>query len=253
MRTIRALNRTGIARFRGYLKQLRDGAVEAPPADLLEDPAMTELLPETIETTQRTFRSRLELGEYLCECLSPLSSELLGRKTGLWAWLSLNCFDEVCPVHDDGSRRPGRDYRHIPDFSYRYQYRHLLLGPYLVFRRHAHRALALLSGPVHIEGGIYQEITSRRDLIANRGVVEAALHLYVDAHRGNIKRGAQVRSSTPGSVRRFVRVLQQLDLTYDIFGLAGRELVDLLPPEFDQWRPEEPLLASIDPRGTSLR
>lgn len=243
MATIRALNRTGIARFRGYLKRLRDGVVEAPPVDLLAATAMTEALPETIQIAQRPFRSRLEIGEFLCERLAPLPAELLARNAGLWAWLSLYCFDHVCPARDDGSRRPGRDYRHIPDFSYRYQYRHLLVGPYLVFRRHAHRALALLSGPVHVEGGIYQEITSRRDLIANRGVVEAALHLYVDPRRGTIKRGAQARSGAPGTVRRLVRVLQQFDLTYDIYGLTGQELVDLLPTEFDPWRTDELRLA----------
>ncbi|GAB4476624.1 MAG: hypothetical protein OHK0044_22590 [Burkholderiaceae bacterium] len=40
----------------------------------------------------------------------------------------------------------------------------------------------------------------------------------------------------PGSVRRFVRVLQQLDLTYDIHGMSGKAIVDLLPPEFDVWK-----------------
>lgn len=241
MAELRALNRSGIGRFRSYLKRLRDGASDAPPVGLLADPAMTESLPETIEVEQRAFPARLQLGEYLCEILAGLPSEVVGGNTGLWAWMSLFWFDQVCPQRQDGARRPGREYRHIPDFSYRYQHRHLLFGPYLVFRRHAHCALALLSGPVHIESAIYQEITSRRDLIANRGVVEAALHLYVDARRGTIKRGAHVQSGAPGTIRRFVRVLQQLDLTYDIYGLSGKELLDLLPPEFDPWRPEQRL------------
>jgi hypothetical protein len=77
---------------------------------------------------------------------------------------------------------------------------------------------------------------SRRDLIANRGVIEAALALYFDAQRGRPKAGAQGSLHQPGTVRRFVRVLQQLDVTYDIFGLSGEQLLELLPREFDQWR-----------------
>ena len=30
--------------------------------------------------------------------------------------------------------------------------------------------------------------------------------------------------------------LQQLDVTYDIYGLSGEQLLELLPPEFDVWR-----------------
>lgn len=239
MAEVRTLNRAGIERFRSYLKRLRHGATDAPPLDLLQDSALTESLSESVDVEHRAFANRLQLGEYLCDVLAGLASETLDRNTGLWAWLSLFWFDQVCPPREDGARRPGREYRHIPDFGYRYQHRHLLFGPYLVFRRHAHCAIALLSGPVHIESSIYQEITSRRDLIANRGVIEAALHLYVDARRGTIKRGAQVQTGAPGTIRRFVRVLQQLDLTYDIYGLTGRELAGLLPPEFDPWRPEQ--------------
>lgn len=41
---------------------------------------------------------------------------------------------------------------------------------------------------------------------------------------------------SPGSLRRFIAVLSQLDLTYDLFGVSGKDIVSILPPEFDQWR-----------------
>jgi hypothetical protein len=50
------------------------------------------------------------------------------------------------------------------------------------------------------------------------------------------KRGAQVSSPEPGTLRRFVHVLQQLDVTYDVYGMSGQALLDLLPAEFDPWR-----------------
>ena len=103
------------------------------------------------------------------------------------------------------------------------------------YRQHGPRSVVLLSGPVHKHSGLYQEICCRRDLISNRSIVEAALLLYVDPSTARLKRGCQ-SNRQPGTVRRFIGVLQQLDLTYDIYGMTGPQILDLLPAEFDRWR-----------------
>ena len=247
MTGLRVLNRHGVEAFRAYLGRLHEGAPEAPPAAMLESDEFTARLPLEIEVEQRQFRDRCALGEYLCAVLKPLSQDIVERNTGLWCWLSLFWFDQVCPARDDGTRRPGREYRHIPEFSFRHEHRHLLLGPYHVYRRHGAISMVLLSGAAHGESSIYHEISSRRDLIANRGVIEAALYLYTDPQRGTVKRGAQSKGAVPGTVQRFVRVLQQLDLTYDIYGLSGRQLVSLLPAEFDAFRPLQRTLHGESP------
>jgi hypothetical protein len=147
--------------------------------------------------------------------------------------------DQVCPVDDGGTRRPGRDYRHVPEFGYRHRHRHLLLGPYQIYRRHGELSVLLLTGPLHAESGLYHEIASRQDFVANKGVLEAAVMLYLDPKRRRPKPGAQSSHRHPGTVRRFVRVLQQLDVTYDIYGLNGQQILELLPEEFDIWRPRQ--------------
>jgi len=233
----RALNEAGIRRFRAYLERLRRGERGEPPRELLDDPAHSEELAADIAVEDIRFRNRLALGEHLCRMVERLPIEALEGAPGLWAWLSLYWFDQLCPVRGDGSRRPGRDYRHIPDFAYRLRNLHLLYGPYHVYRRHGPLSIVLLSGPVHADSHIYQAITMRQDLLANRGVIEAALQLYMDRKTGALKAGCQPSQPRPGTVRRFVRVLQQLDLTYDIYGMSGREILELLPPEFDPWRP----------------
>src|SRR5690606_36510963 len=134
---------------------------------------------------------------------------------------------------------PGKDYRHVPDFAHRQRHRHLLFGPYQVYRRHAERLGLLLTGALDTESGVYHEIVSRRDQIANPGVIDAALALYYDAQRGRPKADAQGSLHNAGTVWRFVRVLQQLDVTYDIYGLSGEQRLELLPPEFDVWRAAE--------------
>jgi hypothetical protein len=234
--TVRALNAAGIDRFRGYLAALRAGATADPPVPLLADPAGTEELSAEVQVEPLRFATRWRAGEYLWERLAPLAPKEVEGNRGLWAWLALYYFDQLAPRRADGTRRPGRDYRHVPDFDFRHRYRHLLFGPFAVYRRHRAHAVLLLSGPLHVEPSVYQEITSRQDLIASRGVIEALNALYLDRSRGFPKRGAHAAAEHPGTLRRFVRVLQQLDLTYDIYGMSGNAIVDLLPPEFDAWR-----------------
>ncbi|GAB4476627.1 MAG: hypothetical protein OHK0044_22600 [Burkholderiaceae bacterium] len=167
---VRALDSSGIERLRGYLQALRGGAQQAPPRELLADPrASTELSVEVTVAPQQ-LANRARLGEYLWQLLAPLPGAEVEGNRGLWAWLSLLFFDQVCPMRPDGTRRPGQDYRHIPDFDFRHRYRHLLYGPYAVYRRHRSDALVLLAGPPHVEAAIYQEIAARQDLIVSRGV-----------------------------------------------------------------------------------
>lgn len=234
--TVRALNGAGIDRFRAYLELARTGAPEDPPRNLLVDPTCTEELSAEVQVEPVRFASRWGAGEYLWQKLAPLPPEEVEANRGLWAWLALFFIDQIAPRRPDGTRRPGRDYRLVPDFDFRHRYRHLLFGPFAVYRRHRGHAILLLSGPLHAEPALYPEITSRQDLIASRGAIEALNALYLDRSRGLPKRGAQAPGEHPGTLRRFVRVLQQLDLTYDIYGMPGSAIVDLLPPEFAVWR-----------------
>jgi hypothetical protein len=240
---VRALTPAGIERFRAYLAALRNAAREPPPWTLLEDPQTSTALSTEAEIERQQFGSRWGAGEYLWRQLAPLPAEEIEGNRGLWAWLALYYFDQVCPMRATATRKPGQDYRHVPDFGYRYRYRHLLYGPYTVYRRHRGYAILVLSGPLHVEQQVYQEITSRTDLIASHGVLEALNALYLDRARGLPKRNAQTPSLQPGTLRRFVRVLQQLDVTYDVYGMSGQAILDLLPAEFDAWRGEVALVA----------
>lgn len=234
-RPLRVLNAAGVDRFRTTLARMRRDASTPPPFELLDDPEYSEAPSVDVELAPARFANRLTLARYLCTALEPIPFDEIERNRGLWAWLSLWLFDTVCPPRADGGRRPGQTYRHIPDFSYRHRHRHLLLGPYELFRRHGPRALVLLTSAPHEATRLYQDIASRRDLVANAGVIEAALLLYMDRRTASVRRGVH-SDAVPGNVRRFIRVLQQLDLNFDIYGMTGRQIVALLPAEFDEWR-----------------
>jgi len=50
-------------------------------------------------------------------------------------------------------------------------------------------------------------------------------------------------------LRRFVDVLQQLDVNYDLYSMSAEAIVGLLPDEFDKWRKKRFLWR----RGTQRR
>jgi hypothetical protein len=236
--TLRSLNPRGLDRFRDYLDDLRAGQKAPLPEALLHDDGLSSELDEQLIIAPQAAGTQLDLSRYLVSALAPLDQSRADRDDGLWAWLSVYYFDLVCPVRADGTRRPGLDYRHVPHFTYRDRYRHLIYGPYLVFRQLGIRSILLLCSPPSVQGAIYQDFVSRQDLIVNRGAMEAAMLLYFDSSTMRPRKGVASSVDAPGSVRRFLRVLQQLDLTYDIHGLDGKKILELLPPEFDRWRPQ---------------
>mgnify|MGYP003460624014 CR=1 FL=1 len=80
-------------------------------------------------------------------------------------------------------------------------------------------------------GQFVYQLGYRRDLINNRGLVEAIDLLYWNARTKRPKRGATTESR-PGNLRRLIAVLQQLELNYDLYGMSAREILTLLPDEF---------------------
>jgi hypothetical protein len=234
---VRRLTPTGIERFRGYLRALREGSVGGPPRSLLTDPDTSEPFRPDRSVEPRALETRLDVGRYLCRVFDGCAA--LEDDIGLWSWLSLFFFDEVCPAGPDGRRSPGRDYRHILEPGYRYGHRHLLGGAFLVYRLHGERAALLLCTKPHVENRFHHELASRQMLISNAAIIEAASLLYLDARTGRPKRGAQDPKRSLGTLLRFVDVLQQLDVNYDLYGMTAEALVALLPAEFDRWRPKK--------------
>ena len=244
MTKLRRLNTKGIAAFRELLRQVRDGAeFHASPAILYADEYSQRLL-RTVQIEARPFASKYDAAKYLAGVLADLAAP--ADDVGLWSWLALFYFDQLSPVDADGKRRPREDWHYIPsEKSGWHRDRHLLAGPLKLFAMHRERARLLLHPAVHQHGAFVYDLSFRRDLITNRGLIEAVDLLYWDAKRNRPKRGATT-DSRPGNLRRLIAVVQQLDFNYDLYGMRSDEILDLLPPEFDGWKPA-PLLTNARP------
>jgi hypothetical protein len=243
--SIRKFTDEGIEQFRNYLAELRNGSTSPPPFHILNDPATSEPIDDDVQIENRNFETRLDLARYLDFTLVNIESDSLETDVHLWSWLSLLYFDQVCPTQKDGVRRPGRDYRHILEPGYPNGHRHLLCGLYMVYSVYElgeNLSKLLLCSAIPIENKFHHELAGRQSLITNRGTLEAVHSLYYEQAANKPKRGAQVKKPAPGSFYRFIGIIQQLDLNYDLYSMSGNEILDLLPPEFNKWKGQRPLL-----------
>lgn len=231
-------NEKGRAAFAEYRIQLFTEPSKPPPKEWLLDPSLVEVIEPELEIAQRDFATRLEAGCFLYDLIGKTTIKRPEKDPGLWIWLTLFFFEQVCPADSHGNRQPLEEARLIPLVdNFRRFYRHLLLGPFLVVRAHAEapeRALSFLSNPLHTPGEIAAQLTSRLELLTNPVVIELATKYYYDTSKKTFYRGAA--GSVKGAARRLATVLGQLDVTWYLYGLSVSELDAILPKEFDRFR-----------------
>lgn len=232
-------NDDGIKQFCRFLDTLSTDPALVVPTELLTDAAYVAPVPPGPEVQSRQFANRMDAARYLYGVLSDVTGCEVERDVGLWAWLSLFYFDQLCPPDGRGHRKPKERARWILAFddSRRY-YRHLLAGGYrvyLAYRDDPNRAMVLLHVAFPVIGHFWFQLHSRQGLVTNPAVMEAATELYVGQPGTKAKRGA-TGEKTPGGVFRFVAVLNQFDRVWDLYAMKKEQILNLLPGEFDRFR-----------------
>lgn len=230
---VRSLRDRGIHAFADYLRELRKVGETPVPRNLLTGEQSSEALSRAAPIRNVEFADAMAAARYLNDVLASLSEDDL-QSSGVWTWLALFYFDQLCPANQNGLRKPKADERYILSQDGRKRYRHLLEGPYRMVRMHGDRARVMLRHPVHIHSDLSEQLSSRQEIATNAALIEAADILYYDVDADRPKRGVTDRDRG-GTVRRLVAVSQQFDRTYDIYSLSGEELVGLLPEEFQRW------------------
>jgi hypothetical protein len=241
MLRIRNLNGRGLLRMHELLSSFMDTPDRALDFEREVIPVLTsadhsDAVPNDVEIdVDATFARRFEMADYLHNVVPTLGLADPGRERGLWAWLALAWFRVLAP-ESGGARFIGEQARWLPDSGWKY-YRHLVLGPYLIFaanQDHPQRAMAALHNPPHEPGEVVGQIAATQDIAQSKAAMGAATALYYDPSRGVIKRGAGGKG--PGSSLRFRTVIDQLDRTFDLHSLTEERLLELLPREFDRFR-----------------
>jgi hypothetical protein len=245
---LRRLNDVGIARLLDFLHRVKDDPNLATPREILHHPSTsTDLGEVSIEIEQQIFPNRLSAAKYLFEAFDRSGLTQIEQDRGLWAWLALFYFDQLCPAGKKGQRKPFEDARWIPESgrAFRY-YRHLLAGPYRIYRAHRdhpEKAMIILCGPLDSPGDLVEQLASRQELVTNAALLATASALYLDPQNGLPKRGVVTterssgrRRGKPGTVRRLIEVCSQYDVVWDLYAMAPQAVVEMLPKEFDRFR-----------------
>lgn len=232
-------NDDGIKRFGQFLDALSVNAALVVPTDLLTDAAYVVPVSPGPEVQAQQFASRMDAARYLDGVLSHVTGSEVERDVGLWTWLSLFYFDQLCPPDRQGHRKPMERVRWIPaiDDARRY-YRHFLAGAYRVYLAHRddpNRAMVLLHVAFPVVGHFWYQLASRQELVTNPAIMEAATELYLGQAGTKAKPGA-TSEKTPGSVFRFAAVLNQFDPVWDLYAMKKEQILNLLPGEFDRFQ-----------------
>lgn len=232
-------NNEGIREFQLLLQKMREGTVIESLLGISEDNALVEPVENGKDVTIQLFDTRLDMAAYLNPILVDAAIKNDMVDVGLWAWLSAVFIDSVCPKDIDGKRNPRHDYRHIPTTDYRNFYRHLIRGPlriYRLFRDNPEKADIVLYQNPSAPGDFVEQLGSRQERITNPAIIAAANHLYYDRSKKKPKVGTGANWKKPGTLRRYLDLLGQLDLTYDLYSMSDEDILKVLPGEFSTYR-----------------
>ena len=232
-------NKAGLDWLASFLDGFEGGAPPEYDSTVLTNPELVEEVSSSSNVPAVIPEGRYEAAQLLVQLLRPVSGRehAIEHDVGLWAWLAYRWFESLCPRNKAGQLDPKDPARWIPqvDDARRY-YRHLLLGPYLIMRAHAgntESVRAILATPLRAPGEVAEQFAANPRLVTSASACGIATHLYWDP-AGKLRPGAGGKGG--GSARRLVRVLLQLDRTYDLNAIPVERLLGLLPNEFDRFR-----------------
>jgi len=242
MMNLRVMLPEGERKFREYIHNMRTNPRYQYP-ELSNEPFSKEFLRVISIDEKKHFESKMELAEYLHNCfkVANLKREDALQQNGLWTWLAYVWFDQLAPITNSatGERNIKEDAKYICSSDYRDYYRHLVSGPYSIYSLHGtENSRIFLYSRVYEHNDFIEQFASRQFIISHKNIVEAIRTLYFDCQKGKPKKGAQ-SITKPGNIRRFVSVIQQFELTYDIYTISPERILDLLPDEFKNWKSEK--------------
>jgi hypothetical protein len=236
MIALRAFTKDGIRRFEEYIDGMRIDPHAVRP-NLNIDPYSSEFHQHVELDEKKEFATRMEMADYLYECLSNAGVErksVVGVGTeGLWTWLAYLWFEQIT----DQGNRVLRGERYLCSSNWNRYYVHLIAGAYYLFSSALGRdeSRLFLCSPPYTLNDFNDHMACYQYIVGYRNIVDVAHRLYWDNRNGSPKRGAEsIRN--PGNIRRFSKVISQLELTYDVYSMEPDRILQLLPSEFDNWR-----------------
>ncbi len=236
---LRRFTNLGLQEFERFLLQDSKGNAQDFAALLLRD-ELTEIISDDRDVLPQNFANRWECGKYFHD-LIEIKRVAIGRDPetdrGLWTWLAVAWFEYLSKPQGRGGGNWPRE-RWILSLSYSRYYKHLLAGPWIVYRKYSENPdfckvllLPEITSPGH---DISEHFLCKYELVNSPGFVALASALYMRADGKGYKRGVQ--GNGRGSIKRLRLYTGQLELTYDLMSLSLEQILKLLPEEFDRFK-----------------
>lgn len=235
---VRTFREAGIMAFREFLAAGRNDPATPVPEHLLEDDTVTEVIRPTVEVAQLRLPTKGDAAAYMASVLGSLSDQEVAENDGLWTWLTLYFFDEVCPPRG-GRRSVKNDYHYVFEHkNSRHFYRHLLFVSWQIRRIGGLHTRLFTGTKLSTLDKVTTEVMKRLYLTRIPCIFEVLDRLYWDEARGRARPGiTDFQKETPGDlVHRLPLRLRQLEMTYDLQDLTAEQLLQLLGDEFRQGR-----------------
>ena len=241
---VHELTDAGIKAAKNYLGALRNGFAIPFPDTLLTDPQYAKPADPPAYVERRPFASRRDAGVYLTRRLAPLGAARVLGNARLWSWLGMFYFEDIVNKDINGDislgRNPDIAYVIVPQGNERTFHNRLMLAYEIYTQQGENNAWYILDEPVNSISRFSLRLTNKQEVFRSKGIVRLAHLLYVNPTTRRLKTGALSdarATATPGSLPRLLDVLDQLYMTYDIYGMEADAILPLLPSEFDRFNP----------------
>jgi hypothetical protein len=234
---LRRFTYEGVGKFRDFLNELRAGNMMNSLEDILYNGDFTEKMSGSVDK-QKNFESKYMAAKYLEPIIRQTNIKDQYTDVGFWSWLSAFYFDQVCPSSPSGVIRPYGDERYILNTEWNRFYRHLLAAPVMMYDYHRENGMILLYGRLYEMGDFIEQLMSRQDIAQNRELIKVANMLYWNPKESAPVAGVRQKEHRPGTLRRLVDIIQQIDLTFDLYSMKSEEIIGILPREFRRFIPE---------------
>ena len=159
------------------------------------------------------------------------------RKIDLWNWVSAVYFEILINSDSrlDITKKIGGIDRWILSGDILRDHRHLVSGPFFAYEANSEepkRAMCQLATPVTQPWELVERISGNRNL-ASGPVCHLATLMYYDSEKDALRPGL---TTPPGNPKKFSYYFTQIDRTIDYEGITVKELLEVLPANFDKWK-----------------
>ncbi|MGC8887533.1 MAG: hypothetical protein ACP5MG_10290 [Verrucomicrobiia bacterium] len=241
MKKLRIMQPAGEELFKEYHSNLYNSQSQKIP-QLDKEPYSLEYIPNIEVDEKKEFKTKEDIAKYLDEIFTTRNADrkdlLSAKNKGIWTYLAYIWFDQLTNNKQNILKRP-ENYIATDPSKYRRFYIHLVLSPYVIFSQYKSYKepiwkLFLYNYPYE-SNDFAERVAPNQFIISHPNIVEAIYHLYFDQEK-NIPKKNATSNDIAGNVRRFIKVFQQYELTYDVYSLTAEQIINLLPEEFDPWK-----------------